>query len=185
MFQGKAGKLERALNVAGVDANQTSHRLCVIDINNREKFLVDTGADISVLAARNQKYSKPMDNAGYKLYAANGTEIRTYGERTLELNLGLRRSFKWTFVVANVKTSILGADFLVHHKLLVDLHQRKLIDRVTELSVNAVKIKSKEESIYIINHDHTHHDLLKKYPDVLRPMTLKTPAKHDVTVPIL
>lgn len=180
-FSSKAGKLESTSNVAGVDVNQPSRRLCVIDINNREKFLIDTGADISVLAARNQKCSRPAENADYKLFAANGTEIRTYGERTLELNLGLRRSFKWTFVVANVKTSLLGADFLVHHKLLVDLHQRKLIDRVTELSVNAVKVNSQEESIYMVNRDHTHHDLLKKYPDVLRPMTLKTPAKHDVT----
>lgn len=181
VFLRKAGKLERTSIVAGVDVNQSSRCLCVIDTKTREKFLVDTGADVSVLAARNQKYSRPTMNAGYKLYAENGTEIRTYGERTLELNLGLRRSFKWTFVVANVKTSILGADFLVHHKLIVDLHQRKLIDRVTELSVNAIKINSKEESIHIINRDHTHHDLLKKYPDVLRPMSLKTPIKHDVT----
>ncbi|GBP82909.1 hypothetical protein EVAR_66585_1 [Eumeta japonica] len=31
----------------------------------------------------------------YKLYAANGTEIKTYGLKTLVVNLDLRRSFHW------------------------------------------------------------------------------------------
>lgn len=177
----EAGKLKSTSTLAGVDVNQTSRRLCIIDINLREKFLVDTGADISVLSARNKKHLKPAETT-YKLFAANGTEIRTYGERTLELNLGLRRRFRWTFVVADVNTSILGADFLVHHQLLVDLHRKKLIDRITELSVNAINSNStNQETVYMVNRDHAYHDLLKKYPDVLRPMSLKTPVKHDVT----
>ncbi|KAJ8708636.1 hypothetical protein PYW08_010019 [Mythimna loreyi] len=173
------GKLENTSTVAEVDVFQPSLRLCIIDRNSKEKFLVDTGADISVLAARNKKYFKPAEST-YNLFAANGTQIRTYGERTLELNLGLRRSFKWTFVVADVKTSILGADFLANHKLLVDLHHKKLIDRVTDLSVNAITTQATEEAVYIIDRNHAYHNILKQYPDVLRPMSTKSPAKHDV-----
>lgn len=51
----EAGKLESTSTLAGVDVNQTSRRLCIIDTNLREKFLIDTGAYISVLSARNKK----------------------------------------------------------------------------------------------------------------------------------
>ena len=46
------------------------------------------------------------------LFAANGSPIATFGELTLELDLGLRRSFHWRFTVADVTRPILGADFL-------------------------------------------------------------------------
>ena len=37
----------------------------------------------------------------------------------------------WTFVVADVAFNILGADFLAHHNLLVDMRQRRLVDPTT------------------------------------------------------
>ncbi|CAE1269582.1 unnamed protein product [Acanthosepion pharaonis] len=47
----------------------------------------------------------------FKLRAANGSAINTYGERTLTLNIGVRRDFTWIFTVSNVKIPILGADY--------------------------------------------------------------------------
>lgn len=47
---------------------------------------------------------------------------------------------KVSFMVADVKTSILGAEFFANYKLLIDLHNRKLLDCVTELSINALEI---------------------------------------------
>ena len=44
--------------------------------------------------------------------AVNDTPIRTYGKRSLTLNLGLRRSFPWIFIIAKVQKPILGADYL-------------------------------------------------------------------------
>lgn len=131
------GKLEPASALAEVDV-VTSNRLCVYDRETGEKFLVDTGADISVIAARNRRSTEASP---YKLFAANNTPIRTYGEKTLKLNLGLRRDFQCTFIVADVKTSILRADFLRRHKLLVDLHNRKIIDGVTELAINGLSVE--------------------------------------------
>lgn len=163
--------------MAAIGVANTSNRLCVIDVNSRERFLVDTGADISVLAAKNKQRCTA---SAYKLYAANNTPIRTYGEKTVTLNLGLRRCFRWTFIIAEVKTSILGADFLRHNKLLVDLHHRKLVDRVTELSVNAIDCHSNETGVYMIERNHAYHNILKEFPDVLRPMSLKSPTKHNV-----
>ena len=37
----------------------------------------------------------------------------------------------WTFVVADVDFNILGADFLAHHNLLIDLRQCRLVDPTT------------------------------------------------------
>lgn len=171
-------KLATTSTGADVGVPCTTNRLCVFDRDTRERFLVDTGADISVLAATSK--SKMTAPSTYRLFAANNTPINTYGEKTLRLNLGLRRSFLWKFVVADVKTSILGADFLRHFKLLVDLHKKKLIDNVTELSVDAFETTNGEETVHIISTDQVYHDILKSYPEVLRPMSLKEPAKHDV-----
>ena len=46
------------------------------------------------------------------LQAVNGTSIPTFGNRSLTLNLGLRRMFWWIFIIADVKKPFLGADFL-------------------------------------------------------------------------
>ncbi|TNN20913.1 Retrovirus-related Pol polyprotein, partial [Schistosoma japonicum] len=63
-----------------------------------------------------------------------GTTIRTYGECSLTLGLGLGRRFTWVFVVANVKHAILGADFLHHYNLTVDMGTRSLVDSITHLT---------------------------------------------------
>lgn len=142
---------------------------------------MDTGADISVLAATAKSRKNNEARSACQLFAANNTPIKTYGEKTLRLNFGLRRSFAWTFIVADVKTSILGADFLRHYQLLVDLHRKKLIDKVTELSVNAIEISTPAEKISLLSSNQDYYDILKKYPDLLRPMSLKQPSKHEVS----
>lgn len=131
-----------------------------------------------MLAATNKRKTKT--SSAYTLYAANNTPINTYGEQTLRLNLGFRRSFLWTFIIADVKTSIIGADFLRHFKLLVDLHKKKLVDHATDISVDAIEVTTNEETIHVISTDQEYYDILKLYPEVLRPMSLKEPAKHDV-----
>ena len=65
-------------------------------------------------------------------YAADGTAIATYGSRILTLDLGLRRPYTWKFIVARVQQPIIGADFLKHHRLLVDLRNRRIIE-ITEI----------------------------------------------------
>ena len=45
-----------------------------------------------------------------KLTAANGSSISTYGQRMLTVDLGLSCAFPWAFIVADVKSAILGAD---------------------------------------------------------------------------
>ncbi|GFS35238.1 transposon Ty3-I Gag-Pol polyprotein [Nephila pilipes] len=95
------------------------------------RFLVDSGADVSLIPATHQ--NKAVDD--FKLYAANGTEIPTFGIKILNLNLGLRREFKFPFILAKVDKAIIGADFLKKFKLLIDIHNKQIIDGITNLAV--------------------------------------------------
>ena len=59
--------------------------------------------------------------------------IATYGRRSLTLNLGLKHTSRWVFIIANVKSPILGVDFLRQYSLLVDIKHSCLIDTITQL----------------------------------------------------
>lgn len=54
--------------------------------------------------------------------------------KTMTLNSGLRRDFTWRFFVADVTKPIIGADFLAFYKLLVDVKNRSLIDKETNIT---------------------------------------------------
>jgi hypothetical protein len=60
------------------------------------------------------------------------------GIKSLTLDLGLRRSLSWIFVVADVSKPILGADFVHHFHLSVDLNKRTLVDNTTQLTIAGV-----------------------------------------------
>jgi len=64
----------------------------VTDKNTGLKFLVDTGADISLIPRSSM--GRGVRPAPIQLFAANGTRIPTYGEKLLVLNFGIRRPLK-------------------------------------------------------------------------------------------
>ena len=76
-------------------------------IPNRS-FLVNTGAGVSVLPPSSHK--RFFNNPGPALVEANGSFIKTYGKRTVTIELPVGR-FRWTFVVANVSKPLLEAGF--------------------------------------------------------------------------
>ena len=66
------------------------------------------------------------------LSSAGGERIATHGEVTLPVTLPkLRREFRWTFVIADVSSALLGNDFLSHYAILVDCAAGSLIDTVS------------------------------------------------------
>lgn len=103
------------------------------------------------------------------LYAANGSSISVFGEKTVVLNLGMRRPYRWTFVVASVSRPILGADFLQHYNIVVDLHGRKLIDKQTKLSTRGCIFPTTQGSVRTLDNRQPYHALLAKYPNITRP----------------
>lgn len=62
------------------------------------------------------------------LFAANGTSIKTFGQKILDVDLGLNRRYKWPFLIADVRRPIIGYDFLQNFGLLVDPKHSRLID---------------------------------------------------------
>ena len=91
------------------------------------KFFVDTGACVSIIpASRTQQQFRDIKTS-MMLTAANGTSIPTYGTttRTIQLNGCL---YEWKFRLAQTSVPLLGADFLAHHGLIVDLKHGCLVD---------------------------------------------------------
>lgn len=150
----------------GAEVDEISYRLFIKDTTSSLRFLIDTGANVSVLPARACEEKKAPST---HLYAANGSAIPAYGERSLTLNIGIRRPLRWSFVIAAVSRPIIGADFLRHHNLIVDLRERKLIDKRTNLFVTGSITPSTFGSIRTIDDSQPYHDLLEKYIEITRP----------------
>ncbi|GBM66744.1 Retrovirus-related Pol polyprotein from transposon 297 [Araneus ventricosus] len=141
------------------------------------KFLIDTDADISVIPPSTSK--QHCQKSKLQLFAANGTEIPTFGQLLLKLDLGLRRAFHWPFVITNVSQPIIGADFLRHFGLLVDIRQGCLIDPLTKLQSRGTVQCGKGADIKTISGDTKFHRLLSEFPSLTEASSTRQ-AKHDI-----
>lgn len=112
------------------EGREMGNRLKVRDRISGVSFLIDSGADISLLPVGDKTKRKPAD---FRLYAANDSRVDTYGEKRCVLNLGLRREISWNFCIADVPYPIIGADILAHYGLVVDLRRRRLVDTLTSV----------------------------------------------------
>ena len=99
------------------------------DAHTNTRFLIDTGSEVSVIPPTPGDRRRSTDPR--TLTAVNNSSIRTYGQRSLTLNLGLRRALPRIFIIADVQKPIIGADFLRHYELTVDMHKHKLTDTHT------------------------------------------------------
>ena len=75
----------------------TSRLLTIADPVSKLSYLIDTGAEISVLPPSSG--DRRNASGGLQLQAANGSSIRTFGERSVQLDLGLAKSFTWKFTI--------------------------------------------------------------------------------------
>ena len=116
----EVGKLlGHTLKATGIAGLSHSRLFYITDTIYNHRFLIDTGAEVSILPATSVE--RRQQQADFSLVAVNGASIPTFGKCSISLNLGLRRTFRWVFVIANVHISIIEADFLCHYNLLVDL----------------------------------------------------------------
>ncbi len=123
-----------SLAATGVSGPNCSCLFYVTDKNTQTQFLVDTGSKVSVLSPS----SSDRKTDKLTLLAVNDTPISTYGKRSLTLNVGLQRSLPWIFIIADVQKPILGADFLRHFELLVDVNRKQLIDTKIQLHIQGI-----------------------------------------------
>lgn len=71
------------------------------------------------------------------LHAINLSQIMTYSQCSLNLNLNLRRLFSWLFLIVDIPYPILGVDFLNYFNLSVDVRRQRLVDVSMSLSTPA------------------------------------------------
>ncbi|GBN74256.1 hypothetical protein AVEN_76641-1 [Araneus ventricosus] len=150
-------KLKGSSVLAAADRSHTHSRLFLHDRSTGFRFLIDSGVDVSCFPRRLTNYRVAQDNT---LYAANGSAIKCYGTKTLNLDLGLRRKFSWSFIVSDISHPIIGSDFLERFELLIDIKNRRLIDGLTFLSAKGVKAPGNTEQnadSYPRTRDHTGH----------------------------
>lgn len=162
------------------DCPDTPGRLFVTDRCTKTQFLVDTGSDLCVFPRSHLQERRAPTN--YKLTAANGTPIDTYGYSHLNLDLGLRRTYPWRFVVADVTKPIIGVDFLCYYDLIVDCKNKRLIDSTTNLSAPAsLAINSKNiYSVKVLTGDSRYHLLLSQdFSVITRPAGTQRTIPHN------
>ena len=98
------------------------------------------------------------------------------------VDAGLKREYLWTFIVADIKQPILGADFLIHYNLLVDLPGRCLRDMRIGLAIQATL-----SSINLLLHNRIdstrseYTELPNQFPELTRPTTKGETVKHEIT----
>ena len=165
---------------ASNEANTKKSRLLhIFDKNLNVKFLIDTGADVSVIPPNPEEKRRKKVRS---LWAANHTQIATFGEKSLTLTLGLRRNFPWIFTIADIRYPILGADFLKHYNLLVDLKNNRLIDGTTKLAISGTTYPgtSCHLSFTMKSPQNKYESLMHQHPSLVDNKSFKT-TKHDVT----
>ena len=121
-----------------------SNLIFLQDSLSNRKFLVDSGATISVFPHHSSKpSSSSVFSNSVELRTADGSSVRCAGTREIPLCIGSRR-FSWSFQLAPVTVPTLVADFLRHHHLLVDVAGHRVLDSSSLSAVGEVFSSSPE-----------------------------------------
>ncbi|GFS95879.1 retrovirus-related Pol polyprotein from transposon opus [Nephila pilipes] len=118
--------------------------------------------------------------ASLQLFAANGTVISTHGQQLVTLDLGLRRVFKWPFIIAAVSQPIIGADFLRHYGLLVDIRHGRLVDSLTKLQAQGTVQQGNNSAIKAINGNIKFHRLFAEFPSLVEAVSTPRKLNHEM-----
>ena len=80
----------------------------------------------------------------------------------------------------------MGADFLRHFALLVDVAKQQLIDPTTHLDVKGVdSLEAPVTPVFSTPFPSPYDVIFQDFPEITQPLCKETPVKHDVTHHIL
>ena len=102
-------------------------------------FLVDSIASITVFPAPTSSSA-----SGVKLLTADGSSVSFYGSRIIPLPFG-SSNFDWMFQLAQLSVPILGADYLYHHNLLLNVANQMVFSN-SSLGSPALLLSSSPQS---------------------------------------
>jgi len=147
----------------------SSRTFCIPDLKTKCSFLIDCGAEVSVIPPTPSD-RKHIDSR-FVLTAVNASLISTFGQRLKTLNLGLRREFPWVFLIADVPSPIIGADFLAYFQLLVDCSARHVIDSTSGIRIQGFPAKQETTALSVVTGptEPKYLELLRQFPDLSNP----------------
>lgn len=163
--------------MAASECPSPSSRLFMVDQISKLVFLIDSGSDLCCFPrklVRNKCSASTFD-----LCAANNSTIKTYGILTLEFDLSLRRKFHWQFIIADVDSPIIGADFLSHFHLLPDCRLNRLIDITSGFFSKGYARTTSQLSIKSVNISSPYAKLLAEFPELTGLPGLPRIIKHE------
>ena len=148
------------------------------DTISKRHFLVDTGAEVSVIPANG------LDTCGKRsgplLLAANGSSIRTYETCTLSLRCD-SNMYCWNFVIVDVSCSLLGADFLRSNSLLVDLKKKQLVVATTYQSARLCSTRAIVPHLDAISVSNDPYNLLlANFCEITTPNFMESHTRHGL-----
>ncbi|GFX89743.1 retrovirus-related Pol polyprotein from transposon 297 [Trichonephila clavipes] len=149
------GKLEQLPLDPPSGGPMVINRLYLSDKPSRMKYLIDTGSDVLVIPL--PMTSRHLPPASLQLFAANGTVISTY-----------------------VSQPIVGADFLRHYGLLVDIRHGHLVDSLTRFQTQGTVQQGNNSGIKVVNGNTKFHRLLAEFPSLVEATSAPRKLKHEV-----
>ena len=156
----------------------SKRRLILIDKQTKRRFLIDSGAEVSIWAITPRSTERP---ASRQLHAANGSPIATFGTVQKTIDFGPLMQFKWSFIRAPTSISIIGADFLHHFDLSIDLRRRRLFKAPSSDSKETTgKSDLTHVSTLQMNNPRC-LSILNQYPQLTKTFVYHEQPNHPVT----
>ena len=79
-----------------------SHLVEICDKISGKNFLIDTGSSFTIVPPTSKEKSRGKGKSTLSIVAANGTAIDNYGWKDIVLDLGLKRYYYFTVLIADV-----------------------------------------------------------------------------------
>ena len=179
----QAGKQSgQQLGVTSIAGHTQSRLVYILDrASSGLKFLIDTGVEVNVVP---RLHTHRKTQKGPSLQAINNTSIPTHGTCLLTLNLGLRHTFKWVFIIADTFKAILSADFFEALWFSVDMQLHCLLDPLTHLKVQGIAslvTSSLVLSLLSRQPKSDYQRILMDFPTITNPYNGNVEIKHNVT----
>ena len=123
--------------------------------------------------------AKRKPQLAISLKVANSSTIPTYNKRKLLLDIGLHRTFPWSFFKrAKISQLFLRINFLRHFQVLVGFATSRLVD--TETSFFNTSPPPQLNHISLVKPSNEFDTIHSEFPRVSKPLIHKTSVKYKV-----
>ena len=97
------------------------------------------------------------------------------------MNIRLENQYyTWPFILADVKTPLLGADFLQANGVLVDLKNKRLVNASSFASSTLRQSNQTSLGLHHVTSDDPYSRLLEQFPTITRPEFSSKSVRHGV-----